>query len=397
MKILNRVGRIATTKPNWVSSVTQEYQFKTSIITAFEGWEQREAMRETARVALQYRSALNTRGLQRHMGDLAEDPTGLFVIPVVWRNTELSASAASGQPDVTVAEVPFWLVPGASVVISDDQTEEAAVVASVAGSVVTLTENLQTSFGAASRVYQAYSARSQSRSQFSALVSTLWEGNVRYEVDPTSDPQARPASAPEVFEDREVFLTRPNWRSAPRVEFSDTREVFDPGRGNIDVFDVRDEIQHVVRLAYTGLSAAKSEELIAFFLRMKGRRNSFYMPTWQADIPLADTALSGSSILDLPGEDFLLSYGGTNTYETLFVRFADGSHQINRVAAFGQAGPNTRLTMQDPWAQDVTPDTVRNFCPLWRFASDTLSVSWLSSDVAEMEFALQTIMHEEEA
>lgn len=396
MQVLDRIGRIATTKINWRGRVSEELQFKTSITRSQDGTEQREAMRRNPRLTLQFGTVLTQAGLQRHMADLAAGSSELFYLPFSWRNVDLDSPATAGSAILEVVEVPFWLVPGSLIVISDGATEEAAEVASVSGTTVTLVADLSLGYAAGSRVNQAYLARAQDNVQFEATLSGLWQGNIRYDVDPGSLAEAAPTSTPGTFEGREVWMEKPNWRRAPRLQFEGERSVFDPGRGKIALAAWENDIKQTVTLEYTGLNRDRSEALIAFFKRMKGRRTGFYMPTWADDVPVETTSLAGTSSLEVTGGGFRAAYENSRVYNVLAARWSGGSYQVNRVVGFADAGGNTSLTMRDAWAQDVTPETTISFCPQWRFASDTLSVEWQTDTVAEVEFPMMAIPNEED-
>lgn len=391
VQVLDRVGRVAVTKPNWERAVTVDYEFKTEIHSHYDGTEEREALRETARVGLQFNTVLTRPGVERHMADLADDQTGLFVVPTPWRNASLASEAASGQAFVELASVPFWCVAGATVVLSDGVTEEAATVDSVSGSNVVLSDNLSTTFSAGAKLYHAYSARTQDTTRFRAETASLWTGQMRYNVDPGSDPQAYPVASPATFEDREVFLTRPNWREAPNNEFENMLDRLDPGRGRIHLDAPRTD--HVLReqLGFNGMTPTETEALIAFFLRHKGRRGAFWMPTATRDITPRIDAASGSNLLEIEGTDFRAAFENSSVYQVL-IAFDGAAYQINRISTFATtASDHTLLTMASNWSFALTPETRLHWLPLWRSATDTLSVEHLTAQVASLGFTLQTV------
>lgn len=391
MKTFNRNTVIAAPRPNWANSVKEDYTFSTSIFRSRNGTEKREAMRQTARVSLQYVTAMKREGMQRHMADLAGDPTQLFFVPTRWRSAFLSEAAATAQDVLIVGTPPFWLKAGQPVVISDDVNEEAAIATAVAGSAVTLDRPLSVPFSAGSRVMMARQARSASKVSFDALTGRLWAANVRFDVDPGSEPQAYPESSPTMFEGREVFLREPNWKSGIGNDFEALFETVDSGRGVITVTMPEIDIVRIEKMGYVGMSAAATESLLAFFLRHKGRRTGFFMPSWQADVTQKGGQPSGSSSLLVGGPDFKTAYEDSRTFNVLLATFADGTKQVNRISGFELVGLDSSLTMADGWNQDVTADTRFSFCHHCRFASDTLTVQWVTGGVSEIEIAVQTI------
>ncbi len=391
IKVLDRNEVIAVTRPNWSGEVTEDYTFKTNIFRSRNGTETREAMRQSARIALQYVSVLKSAGMQRHMADMAERPERLFFIPVRWRSTFLTAAATVATDVLTIATPPFWIVPGQPIIITDEVNEEAATILSVVGSTVTLEGNLSVGFANGSRVMMAHKGRTAPKVAFQSITDMVWNGNVRFDVDPGWEPQPYPEVILPTFEGRELFLTEPNWRDGISIEFDALFETVDSGRGTIWVSTPELDQSRIEKMGYSNMTAEATDALIAFFLRHKGQRTGFFMPSWQDDVSHIGTVTSGAFTLVAPGVDFAAAYAGSTTYNVLIAFFEDGSYQVNRIANIVVSGSDSQLTVVDGWAQDVTQGTRISFCHHWRFASDTLSVRWITNKVSNVEIAVQTL------
>jgi len=348
-------------------------------------------MRQTARVALQYLTALKREGLQRHMSDMAQDPTRLFLVPARWRSAFLTEAALSDQAEIIVALPPYWMVAGQDLILTDGAAEQAVKVSSVSGGTITLSEDLTAPLPQGARVMMAYQARTTSQSSFRALTPSLWTGNVRYEVDPGSTPQAYPEVVLPTFEGRELFLTRPNWASGPRLDFNAPFESVDSGRGVIEVSTPELDHTQIKKMGYNGMDAEKTDALVSFFLRHKGQRTGFFMPSWQRDVTAKEPAISSSSTLLIEGPDFKNAYEGSKVYNVLIAFFPDGSYQVNRIVGYELVGLDSSLLMENGWDQEVSDDTKISFCHHWRFSTDLLSVNWITSEVSEIEIAVQTV------
>lgn len=396
MKVLDRTGMVAVTRPNWGNEVSQDYTFKTHIFKSRNGTERREALRRNARIAIQFQSVLPTAAMHRFMQDLQEQPDRIFIVPTRWRSTFMDAANLVGATTISVPTPPFWLVAGTDIVITNETVEEAATVVGVDGSTITLADDLVNAFAAGSRVMAAYRARAAAKPSVSAVTAAVAQAAIRYDVDPGSDPQATPSAAPATFEGRELFLTEPNWRDGISVELESLRELADNDRGVIETFSPWTDLARIQKMGYTGMSASAVDDLVAFFLRHKGRRTGFFMPSWQPDVTPKQTAAAASSALLVAGIDFLAAYEDSKTFNVLYVRYPNGDYQVNRIVSIALSGVDSELTMRDSWDQDVTPDTRVSFCHHWRFATDTLSVAWQTSEVAEIEIAVQTTQTNED-
>ena len=394
--LYDRVGRIIAAAPNWSSPVAVEYQFKTNVYAARDGGEQRESLRQTARVALTYNTILDRAAMRRHAGDLAEGQHIPFVVPCEWRRMALTAGTTGGvDTTLNLDDTPFWLVAGVDLVVTNGAVAERVTVASVGVGAVVLVSPIVSDFAAGAEVFHAYSARVQDSANFRAVTDRTRTAAIRLDVDPVSDPQPIKAAVPTTFEGRELFLVKPNWREEPQLTFWQDREDVDSSVGLIEVGTPRVDHTYTLQMGFTRITASAAEDLIATFLRMKGRRGSFWMPTWQQDIEPRVTAAAASTSLEVEGSEFHAAYGASQVYNVLAVFWPDGSHQINRIASIDlDVSLNTILTMTDPWAFDVGEGAQVMWCPLWRFASDVLEVEWITTRVAEMTLAMQTLSDE---
>lgn len=388
--VYNRTGRIITARPNWQRAVEVEYEFKTAIITSEDGTEHRDALRGNARVNVSYETMLTSVGVQRHLADMTESLNSPFVVPVSWRRAVLAAPSPFGVAVLSVEA--FWIEPGARLVLRNGLVEEAVEVAAVGGGTVTLAAPLVNSFPPGAAVYLAYTARLPMDPEFRAETPMLWTGQVRVAVVPGSDPQAAIEDTPDMFEGREVFLTKPNWNDLPRISLEEQRQEFDPGRGTTFVESATRRLNMQQNLGFSAFDRTASEKLLAFFLRMKGKRGAFWMPTRQADFSIL--AATGTTF-DLPGEDAYYGFRYSTVFKVVMARWRDGSYQINRVTGLSLVGANTRLTFANAWTAPIPGALGVHWCPLWRFATDQITMRWTTGTVADSEFTFVTLPSEE--
>lgn len=391
--IPTRFGRVSPLTAEWRRNVTETYEFKTGIFEARDGVEDRWALRENPRYSLEHRSHLYRGEIDRYLADLAEGQHFPFHVPIPWRRVFLSASAAPTGTTLSVTEVPWWLVAGSRLVVSGGGVVEGVEVLSISGTTLTLTAALSGGFAAGSAVFLAVSARAQDDVDFRAETDSIWRGTVVWEQDPGADPRPVWPAAPDTYEGHEIFLRRPNWKEQPRISIQQFREMVDASRGTVAVSAPTGESRLESRLIYTGFGAETSDDLISFFLRMKGKRGAFWMPTWQRDL----TPLGGSgSVLDIQGSDAFYAFSGSRVFNAVAVRHPDGTYQVNRVTGVSQtnSGADTRFTMSEAWDAAVSADSAVSWCPLWRFATDRLEVERVTGTITEIQFSVVSLIQE---
>lgn len=394
IKLRDRNALIATPRPNWRNPVGVEYTFRTDIFTSRNGSEVRAATRQRARIALSFTTAMTRALLARHQQDMANNQDALWAVRGEWAWVRTTAIASFPTTEIEVASIPDWMVAGQQIIIETDTHEDLHTILSVDKdtSTITLDDVTTRDYAEGSKVYLSYLSRIAASSSFNALTSRLWAGAVRYEVNP-GEGEAITAIPPAfTFGSAKMLLTRPNWRENPKVSFDQVRDVFDPGYGLIDVF--APEAQNVVTVEYgfTGLSREQSDELVAFFLAMKGRRTSFWVPLWFDDIQPSDDQIGGADLIKIEGEDFRNAYEDHPVFQSVIVFYDDCTYQANTITSIG-GSTDSEVLFEDDWSQEINSQTKMYWLVRARFQSDTLDVQWVTNETAEVTFAMRSLPH----
>lgn len=394
IKLRDRNGLIATPRPNWNNPVGVEYTFRTDIFTSRDGTEVRAATRQRARIGLTFTTAMTRAILARHQQDMATNQDALWAVRAEWAWVRLSADAVSPTTTLEVDSIQDWMVAGQQIIIETETHEDRHTIESVddAASTITLADITTRDYPAGTKVYLSYLSRIMAQSNFNALTSRIWTGAVRYEVNP-GEGQAITAIPPAfTFGSAKMFLTKPNWRENPKVSFDQVRDAFDPGFGLIDVFAPQAADTITVDYGFTGLTRQQSDELVAFFLAMKGRRTSFWVPLWFDDIQPSDDQIGGANLIKIEGEDFRSAYSDHPVYKSVIAFYDDCTYQANTITSIG-GSTDSEVLFEDDWSQEINSRTKMYWLIRARFQSDTLDVQWLTNEAAEVTYVLRSLPH----
>lgn len=382
-----RAGRVAVTRPNWNQPVSVEYSFATSIFSSYEEHEQREALRVTPRIEVSYTSILTPPMYHRWLADM-QTPNEPLVVTAEWSKTTLATSAAGGDTVLQLSEAPAWLVEGVYLVLVSKTLEEAVLVSGVAGTTVTLDTATTLSFVAGDKVYLGLLAHSDAETQFRAESDKVLVGVVRYTGVPGSCPVGVGGTVGALFESKEIMPFEPNWKSRPQIVPTALRDTFDPGRGRLLHTATTNRLKRVDKYGFTGRSSDQITELVGFFLRRKGQRGSFWMPSFMYDLDV--TAATGSQ-LTVPGTDFHTAFTGSDTNNCIALRHpTTGDWVARRITSLTISAGNT-LVNTAAWGFTPAVGAKVSWLQLARFATDRLEVRHLTSEVAEVEFAIETL------
>lgn len=217
------------------------------------------------------------------------------------------------------------------------------------------------------------------------------------EVTPASEPVVALPDAPAVFNGRELFAVKPNWASAPDVSYESEREVIDYARGRTETFTPIEFLTRVSKFTYTGRSYQDMNLIRQFFERMKGQRGEFYMPTWEDDVAVDFVSPPNTQTIRVAGPQFAADYGGSTVHRAIAVFLRDGTTIYNLVEDIFEVddsdGNDSVIQVQDLWPVEISADTVKSISWLhvWRHATDTLTIEWLTNTVGQCQMTMRTL------
>lgn len=364
---------------NWEDRVVTEFEFKTATKRSFNGTEQRSALRAEPRVTIRHGFAnLNGRSVDL-LDDLAHRPDDIFALPVPWRTALV---AARNFYDFRLQSVPFWATPGTDVVVESETDVAQAQIVSVTGDTVRLDTDPIGVFPEGSRMSAAYRARMEPSTRVDFLTDEVSVGEMTWVAEPGAGRVISRPTTPETFNGRAALLERPDWAGEPRFQQETRRKVFDPLVGRTDTMNPHRFYLATSQFVYTELTQERVDRLISFFIRQKGKRSSFYMPTWRSDIPHDGTDSNGDIIVR--GERFHTIYKDHVLYAAIAVFLPGGPVHLTRIQAVSRYGQNTLVKPETPLPRALEPGVRVSWLPRVRFASDRLSVEWLSGEVGQM-------------
>jgi hypothetical protein len=391
-----RAGWVLPIRPNWQRQVQLELDFLTDIFVSRNGKERREALRHTPRWSMNFQIAATKDRLKRLRADLNIRQTEPFFMPVEWRMARTISSVSPATLSLDFDDLPFWAETGVYIVIESPTTEQVAQIAVAAGDSITLVDPLEYAVPLGSKVRQARMVRFSGEVAFKPETSALWTASVRLEEVPGTSPESDIAISPPQFLSTDVFIHKPDWTSAPDVTIGREREVFDPGRGQTFIWSPVDFSVFEVQAAHFAFDAEEAEEVIAFFVRQKGQRGSFWMPTFTRDFPLAASTAPNATSFIIRGEEFRDGYLNDPVYRRVIAFWPTGGYQINTISGLTINGNgDTVVAFQNQWSQALHPDSRLHWLLLSRFAADKLTVDWDTTRVARFKLATRSLMTEE--
>lgn len=382
--------------PDWSRGFDVHRSYKTDIITSRDGTEQRRATRSEPRLAAEYRTVVKgaeRRAADHHMRSWQDKPV---VVPDFARWARLTGASASGAFALTISPMPAWVAADQPLVLCKNGVTEEVLVASVAGTTITVAAPLVNAWASGDVLRPAFFGLFEARVATSRMNGDAAAFDVSVNCYPGGEPPRAVGTAWATLNSVEVFTPIPDYANAPTVGHLWPIDQIDYDRGRTAQF--RPILRHAwAREAdFNGLGVAAATAVEQFFDRMKGRRTAFYVPTGESDFVLAATAASGSSAFLASGPALAADFGSSDysvVNEAVAVCLTDGTILYRRITDIAASGGDSLVTVGSSWGVELTTANVARISrmPLCRFASDELTMGWRTSLTAGARLSFQQV------
>lgn len=383
--------------PNWIDPLEVTLEYRSEIITSRSGREQRRGLRQRPRKELAFNalaSEADFRAFIRHMSHWQARP---FLMPEFYRVARLNESLEEGVSLAEFQTVPDWLEVDKVVAIRHGKKFMIRTVTGISGTSVTFNAGASGHWPKGCRVYPTISGHLSPRIQGRQHSNNAISIDVRFSSDPGLEKWPEVPPSPRNYRQRELWLKKPNWASAPTPEFVSSLDTLDYGIGRIDSFVPWEFNDRYQKAEYVGFTAVQVEEVIQFYRRNFAQVGEFFMPTYTEDLVIKTEAPLGSSNLRIAGTETAADYANGKVYRDLIVFMKSGAWMPRRILNIYRIddadGSDTIIQIDGPWEIAIRPERVRQICwlPLCRLASDSLTIQWLTDETAQIGMAIKTL------
>lgn len=207
----------------------------------------------------------------------------------------------------------------------------------------------------------------------------------RFEADPTEILPVDPGTASQTFTGIEVVTLRPNWQNT--VDLSHDYEVYDVdnGRGIKRRYHPVGYNRPTTKWMMRNMDAARSEDVLSFFIRMKGRLRVCYVPSLIDDLPPMAALVKNSDKFKVAGLE-AMQYWDKAVQRAIRIEGVDGTVWYRRVISMAQATADTEVRVDTPWQAALQVKQI-SWMSRCRLASDLLVLSWLSDTISECDLS----------
>ena len=370
--------------PDWTNPTEETYAFRTKVITADDGSEQRIQLRHHPRATISntYTQLDRKRTLQLQRALLRQDQ--VFALPYFLDVNYVVGDIPSGGLLInTNRPIPQLEIGDTIVVQAAAGGADAYVVESLAGNQIGTSAPTVRDIASGAKIWRAVFARlpeSQPKTHFLTHVN---RADITFEI--LSEFSAMRTSLPAIptsYAGLPVLDMKRDWVQGLEISHTFQRGVFDPDLNNRSYFYKWPYGYVVLKNDFTNLDRDRTELLLAFFHDRKGRAKPFWLSTGVDDFILIGNLENGDFVIPVEGEETAAVFDENEVYRHVELTFTDGTVLRRRVTQFSPQAGRTDVYVDAPWPRQYLQSEVKriSWLLLSRFESDTLSLEHITSE-----------------
>jgi len=177
-----------TYRPDWAGGVLERLEFRTDIMVAYRGEEQRRSVRRAPRRIVEFDVTLADDERRAMEVSLWGNGAQIWLVPLWFDGQQLQADAAIGSTTVSVqTDYRDFEVGQPAIVIANHRTFEEVTISGKTGTTLTLSAPLTNAWPSGSVIYPARIARLEDRQGLSRFTGQVSRTRVRFRLLEAAD------------------------------------------------------------------------------------------------------------------------------------------------------------------------------------------------------------------
>ena len=271
---------------DWGMQPELRHSYLTETIESWSGAEQRISLRDQPRLSATYQYGL-TDADQYLFGNLIGNFSGQYLVPIWPMQSELAQPVARFDSKATVTDLGEWVVPGCRVMLSDADTWEICLVASVAGREVVFVDLVKKNYRSGSRLIPV------SQAWIGEDVSSVAHGmdveitGVSFDFDEVELLRPSPVDDFTMFNNRRVLDIRPDRSKDCTIQYKRLRETLDPAIGRRYIHDRVQGAVKYLQYSWRFFDQSSRKRFDDFAELERGAQGEFYIESPLVSMSLA--------------------------------------------------------------------------------------------------------------
>jgi hypothetical protein len=377
----NRVTAWALT-PDWSQGVRETLQFKTDVMIAWSGAEQRRALRIAPRRQFEFSAPMEQKDRRFIEAALFAWSSMIWALPIFSDGQRLTSALTPGLLTLPCDTVNRdFRAGGLAILIQDAVTFEVVQISSVSNTALALSVAVAGSWPVGSRLYPVRTARL-------AAYPAITRENGQYATVKPQFVTVEPC-------DWAAATGLPQYRSYPVLEdypdegtksddsYQRQTNLIDNDTGVVEMDDTAGVGFPLITHSWFMQGRTPRAFFRSLMYLLKGRQGEIWVPTYQSDLLLVATYAPGSSTMDIEMTGFTLFLVGQINRQDIRIELLNGTIFYRRITGSTSVDANTeRLSIDSSIGQQITPSQIRriSFMSLCRLNSDSIDIQHENGD-----------------
>jgi len=356
-----------------------QFDYLTELQRSRNGHELRRAWRDRPRKRIQFTTRVAGECFRNVVRDIYANQRKPWAVPDISRRVASVSTMPAAGTQISVTAEQSWMVAAETIIlISGSRTETRTIDTVGSGGVLTFVEINAVEWPVGTYLMPALPARFEVNIGATRRRTDFVDFRASFQVTPTFELYVEPPAAASTFKSRELFTTPPRSIEPVDLRFLSDLEVVDFDTGAIAFNEPVTFPTEIDRYDYSPCDAPAMRAIENLFIRARGQRGSFYMPTFGYDLIPAMPALLGAGTLTVKGANVATNFAASTVFKNIAIQYLDGSWQAMAVSLMSVNGSNTDLTLTGTLSGDVNVKSIRriSWLPRRRFAGDRISAAW---------------------
>lgn len=377
----NRVTAWALT-PDWSTGLRETLQFKTDVMTAWSGAEQRRALRIAPRRRFEFSSPMANQERRIIEASLFAWSSMIWALPIFSDGQRLTSALSPGMLTVACDTVNRdFRAGGLAILITDAANYEVLQITSVTNTSLALTNAVAGSWPVGSRLYPVRTARLASYPKITRRNGQFAEVQPSFVTVEPCD--WTPASG------LPTYRTYPVLENSPEADGADASyerqaNLIDNDTGVVEIDDTADIGFPVWTHQWFMQGRTQRTFFRALMYLLKGRQGEIWVPTYQSDLKLVALIGTSATTIDVEMTGYTLYLVGQLNRKDIRIELLNGTVFYRRITGSTGVDANTeRLSIDSALGQSVDPTQIRriSYMSLCRLNSDSIDLNHEGSDV----------------
>lgn len=374
------------TPANWQTPIIERLEFKTDVLLAYDGSEQRIALRQTPRRYFEFGFLVSTL-IERQKLEAAISANGSqsWDLPL-WTDSTPCTSAISHGDVVVYADTigRDFVAGGKALLLATNGNSLIINISTLTDTQLNLSSAVVGSWPIETAVIPLRTAYLEQSQQISRFTGSAIYGVVRFLCDDISNWSTATET---IYRDYPVLTIASNWSQDITTDYQRKMQIVDFGVGGIYRDDESSLPVFIQSHHFVLDSRQKITDFRKFLYSRRGRLNALWIPTFMPDLSFVSLS---SVYLDVVNIDYTTLYNQSINRRDIRIELTNGDIHYRRIVASAVISNSVeRLTLNNTLpSSDIEKIS---FMMFGRLDTDAIELAWSYGDYVDVKLNFRSV------